>query len=402
MLTNGEGDDRSVIGSPQRADAPPQPDRTRRYVISVLAASALAGYLLPLGLFRAGERFGASSSLQQLANSQRDNPEQIVLPYDLRYNAAFKLARLEQERPDIIWISTSRAGAFRAEMFKPYRFYNLSFTAWTTGQTATLFDLATRQHRPRIAILSLDHFLFADRWEEWFAITRKMHENWPLSYLSGSLLDFARTATRHPATFRNYLNAPTVFTGTQSILHEEGFRSDGSYQYSPAHLADARSRFMNAATLADTLPRAAGISPWLKRPIAALAEMARTRGITLLGVQLPFIRAGIELLDREQGGRYGFGAWREFATQDMRDWLRTLGIPLFDLGRLEFEDETASFVDAYHLAERGAAKVMLHLLKDDEFRGMFANIDATEIERNLDTAAGHQAPKTAIGDGERR
>ncbi|BAM88530.1 conserved exported hypothetical protein [Bradyrhizobium oligotrophicum S58] len=369
---------------PQPHHSPP-PNPTRRYVTTVLAASALAGYLPPVGLLHAARPFGAAMRLQDLAESQRDHPEQIVLPFDLRYNAAFKLARLEQERPEVIWISTSRAGTFHAALFAPYRFYNLSFTAWTTSQTVDLFDRATRRLRPRVAILSLDHFLFADRWEEWFGTARRMHYDHSLTYIRSSLLDFARTATRHPATFRNYLNAPSAFIGTQSIFREEGFRSDGSYLYSPGHIADARLHYMNAETLAETLPRAAGVSPWLKQPIARLAEIARSRGVKLVGVQLPFIRAGIDLLDRDQNGPHGFGAWREFAADETREWLRKLGISFFDLARLPMADETTSFVDAYHLADTGAARVMLHLLNDPEFRNYLPSMDPTKIQNSLST-----------------
>jgi len=367
---------------PQPRQSPPS-NPTRRYVTTVLAASALAGYLPPVGLFHVARPFGAAMRLQNLAESQRDSPEQIVLPFDLRYNAAFKLARLEQERPEVIWISSSRAGTFRAALFAPYRFYNLSFTAWTTGQMADLFERATQRLRPRIAILSLDHFLFADRWEEWFAIPRKMHYDHPLTYVRSSLLDFAQTATRHPEPFRNYLNAPTAFIGTQSIYRQEGFRSDGSYLYSQGHLADARSRYMNAETLAGALPRASGLSSWLMQPIARLAETARARGVKLVAIQLPFIRAGVDLLDREQNGSHGFGAWRDFAAGETREWLQGLGIPLFDLARLPVGDEMTSFVDGYHLADPGAANVMLHLLGDPDFRAEFPNIDPSQIRRHL-------------------
>ncbi|MGJ4906722.1 hydrolase [Bradyrhizobium sp. HKCCYLRH2060] len=358
-------------------------DCTRRYVTTVLATSALAGYLLPTALFQLARPFGATRTLHELAESQRKNPEQIVLPFDLRYNAAFKLARLEHERPEVIWISSSRAGAFRAAHFAPYSFYNLSFTAWTTDQMVELFERATRQAPPRVAILSLDHFLFAERWEEWFALPRKMHYDFALAYVRSSVLDFARTAARNPTPFRNYSSAPTAFVGTQSIVHEEGFRSDGSYVYSPAHIADARSRYLNAETLAGSLPRAPGVSPRLEQPIARLAKIAKSREVKLIGVQLPFIRAGVDLLDREQSGPQGFGAWREFASKETRDWLQEIGIRFFDLARLTLEHETVSFVDAYHLAETGAARTMLHLLDDPDFRAEFPRIDPVEIRRSL-------------------
>lgn len=380
----------SMVSDDSCMDDQPRPplsaqsmDCTRRYVTTVLATSALTGYLLPATLFQLARPFGATKTLQDLAESQRKNPGQIVLPFDLRYNAAFKLARLEQERPEVIWISSSRAGSFRAAHFVPYSFYNLSFTAWTTDQMVDLFERATRFAPPRVAILSLDHFLFAERWEEWFALPRKMRYDLALTYVRSSLLDFARTAARNPAPFRNYASSPTAFVGTQSILHGEGFRSDGSYLYSPAHIADARSRYLNAETLAGSLPRAPGVSSRLKQPIARLAEIAKSRKVKLIGVQLPFIRAGVDLLDREQDGPQRFGAWREFASKQTRDWMQEMGIRFFDLARLTMEHETASFVDAYHLAEAGAARTMLHLLNDPDFRAEFPRIDPSEIRRSL-------------------
>jgi hypothetical protein len=91
-----------------------------------------------------------------LAAIQIKRPEAIILPVDLHSNGAFRLARVAEVQPDIIALDSSRAGGFRAAMFAPHRFYNLSLTGWTTEQMLDIFDRTTCQTRPRVVILEFD------------------------------------------------------------------------------------------------------------------------------------------------------------------------------------------------------------------------------------------------------
>src|SRR4051794_39421662 len=115
-----------------------------RYLAIVLTTAFVLGYIFPVGLFYAVRPFGATSTLSQLAERQAQTPDLIFLPFDLRYNGEFKLDRVADIRPDVLCISTSRAGTLQAASFKPYRFYNMSYTAWTTEQLADAFERATR------------------------------------------------------------------------------------------------------------------------------------------------------------------------------------------------------------------------------------------------------------------
>jgi len=47
-------------------------------------------------------------------------------------------------KPEIVYISSSRAGEFREQMFRPYSFHNLLFTAWTVDQVTTILDRVSR------------------------------------------------------------------------------------------------------------------------------------------------------------------------------------------------------------------------------------------------------------------
>jgi hypothetical protein len=354
----------------QNAPAPaePAPPSMRRYVavlaiLFIALAAPLAGVI-----FWLARPFDAMATPAQLADIQARRPDAIILPVDLRYNAAFKLARAAQVQPEIVCFGSSRAGGFRAAMFAPRRFYNLSFTAWTTDQLLDIFDRTTRQVHPRVAILELDYFLFADRWERWFATTRTMIHDRPFRYAMASLGSFLRTTASNRSAFEAYERTPTAFVGPQSIQSQEGFRSDGSYAFSEAHIADAQQRYRSADFFGGSTPAADQMSSGLQAPVARLAELARQRGIKLVAVQLPLIRAGIDLLEHDESYHARAGAWRDFESESTRAWLAGLGIPLFDLARSPIDDDPDNFVDALHLSESGMDKAMRELQADPAFR----------------------------------
>lgn len=347
-----------------------------RYLIATTAILiATLGPLL-IALFYFANQFGAASSPVELAKLQAKRPETIILPIDLRYNGAFKLERIEQDQPEIICFSSSRGGGFEASMFEPYRFYNMSFTVWTTGQLADVFERTTRTIRPRVAIVSLDYFMFTNDWERSYSGVRDMMFGFdlPLRYIRSTLGDFVRTAWKHPDAFKAYLRSPNEFIGTQSILNQEGFRFDGSYHYSPAHVASSRIHYQNAEFLVNAMPGASRMSPRQKVHVERLARIAKERGIKLVAVQLPFIRAGVDYLDHNQSYAYFAGVWREFGSEETRAWLTEQGISFFDLARSPINDDRDNFIDAYHASHLGMLNVMQELSKSPEFRASFPRL----------------------------
>jgi hypothetical protein len=357
---------------------------TRHYLVILSVTVPALCSLAAVTLWRIAEPFGASATLADLADLQMKKPDTIILPFDLRYNGAFKLKRAEQEQPEVIVISSSRAGTLRASMFKPYRFYNLSFTAWTTEQILDIFERATRNVHPRTAIISLDYFLFTESWERSYSGTRTMIFDQPLRFMRSNLANFIKTAAQHRPLFDEYLKAPSRFVGTQSILSQEGFRSDGSYVYSPGHIDDARLHNQTANSLVNAMPGAPNMSDRQKAPLVRLSEMARQRGVKLVAVQLPFVRAGVDYLDHEASYRHYSGVWRDFESESARNWLNSLGISFFDFGRSTIDDDSANFIDAYHPSELGSLRVMQALLAFPEFRASFPDIDPADIQQQID------------------
>jgi hypothetical protein len=350
------------------------PTQCYPYLAYLAALSCGAGLALIVAatLFQLSRPFNATAASERLAKIQNERPDSIVLPFDLRYNAEFKIYRLEIERPEIVWFSTSRAGSAMAEMFKPYRFYNMSFTGWTTDQLMEAFERATRDVRPRVAIISLDYFLFTDRWADQLRTSREMIFNQPLRYFESSLGDFVRTALRHWPVFQDYARSPNNFIGTQAILQHEGFRRDGSWLFTQAHIDTAIRQYRNVDFLVASLPGAPELSRRQKAPIERIADLARERGIKLIAIQLPYIRAAVTFLDGRSSNDAFYGVWREFESGSTRAWLSRLGVPFFNLSHSQIDDDPENFIDAYHPSELGMQKVVKGLMKDPEFRTALA------------------------------
>ena len=344
------------------------PTNLWRYIAIILMLIVAIGVPLAGAIVWLARPFDALATPAQLAAIQAQRPETVILPVDLRFNAAFKLPRVIHEQPEIICFGSSRAGGFRAGMFAPHRFYNMSYTGWTTNQVLDIFDRTTRKTHPRVVILELDYFLFADHWQQWFEIPRTMIHDRPFRYAMESLGSYLRVAIKNPASFDAYRAAPTRFVGPESIRNEEGFRNDGSYENSYAHIAYAQEHFLTTEHFIGTVPPDYGISPRLREPIERLAALARERNIKLVGVQLPLLRSGVAFLDHDQSYGPRAGAWREFESPANRAWLARLCIPLFDLARSPVDDDPANFIDSVHLSDSGMEKAMAELQADPAFR----------------------------------
>jgi len=341
---------------------------------AIIAVAPILSALAFIALFQIAKPFGAASTPEQLAQLQTAKPDSIILPFDLRYNAEFKIHRAELADPEIIWFSTSRAGTASADLFKPYRFYNMSFTAWTTDQLTEAFERTTRTARPQIAIISLDYFLFTDKWGHDYGLSRQMFFDGPWRYVRSSIGNFTRAAAMNRQPFEAYLRSPTRFIGTQGILINEGFKADGTWLFGSAHIEDSARRSKTAAFLIQSMPGAPNMSQGQMAPIAKLAEIARERGITLVAVQLPFLRAGIEFLDNNEGYRRSAGVWRDFESDATRQWLDGLGIKFFDLARSSIDDDPDNFIDAYHPSELGMQRTMRALADDPAFRSIIPRL----------------------------
>jgi hypothetical protein len=341
---------------------------------------------------------GAIFSSAELAKKQAEDPHLVVLPPDLKYWGALKVARAAEEQPEVIFIGTSRCQEFRSAMLRPYKAFNACLAAWTLDQYADLLRRLLAVSHPKIVILELDYFLFTDVYADGYQEARRMHYDQGIEMHQDVLSDLAKTFVDDPDRMFGAMPAYLFgrvsepyenfsLLGVQAIRNGVGFRYDGSFLLPAGFIAesamydrDVVGRFFVA------FPGAPKIAPRQLDALRALARIGKENGVTLVGIQLPYLGTAVDYLDHNPSYHELAGVWREFEGDAMHAQLRELGIHFFDLARDPITADAHYFADPAHPGEAGILAGLIHLDQDPEFRAVFPALDAAALRRDYAVA----------------
>lgn len=373
-----------------------------RLVWVVLCPVALSFLLVVAVSWRSGDSITPSV----IAKMQIANPF-LAWAGPLRLYAAVKQAHLDFERYDVIVMGASRAGQFRSGMFRPYRFYNAAMTGWSLQRQIELFDEMTSRFKPKVVIFNLDYFMLAAGYEErWEKVERRMVRRYnPVEVMYTGMQSLSLELLKQPkATVKkvaNKLLIPSheiagglrVFGATPREGVVSMFRRDGSMRYFDYFYEDAPKALKNFSPVLSQVNEGGGQKIDLRQMamLEKLGMMARERGVTLVGVQLPFPETVISILDRgetveDNQQKYDGGdmrIWNEFRTDDMRNRLRDLGIIFLDFTRLRYLDTTPCFIDSAHPAEYLVLASSIGLLQQSQVRKILPAVDTDRLEDRL-------------------
>jgi hypothetical protein len=374
-----------------RSSTDPIDRQNVRYLV-VLAAIFL---LIAGGCFAVlawvGQVTGTTWRPRSLAAAQAHNRDLLVLPVDLRHWAALKVARIAQEQPEIVLIGSSRGNQVRSVMFQPYAFYNASLTAWTIDQVTMMLEHVTRVAKPRVAIITLDYFMFGDTYAAVNA-SRTMYFNNDLRIQYQSAIILVRTIFNEPHVRERMIPillddrleaGPDGMSllGIEAIRAQAGFRWDGSFLNQQGNIQYAAERIKANSGILEMSHGGPRIARRQMAALEKLAMLARDRGITLVAVQLPILEATIRYLD-DAPSSYA-GIWREVQTAEMAATMSSMGIAFFDLSRLPLLPDPSNFIDAAHTTEGAVLKAVVRLLEEPRFSAIFPALDKHRLQRDL-------------------
>jgi hypothetical protein len=351
----------------------------RRYLIVVFGSLLTLIVLTAVTVDWIGRLTGSSLMPGAIAAAQSSSGKVIYFNQEIPAWGAYKVARASEVKPDLVYIGSSRGNSFRERMFAPYSFYNAALTAWTIDQMRVMLERLLRVSSPRVAIISLDYWMFADQWSG-IEKTRSMQFDWWLPHKYRADRSFLQTLANHPALIASKIlpiihgHPPAsrdglTFLGIDGILNEVGFRPDGSFLQAANYKAlasDGDKRFMG--TVLDAFPGGRRYDQKQADQLERLASFAKLRGVQLISIQLPVAQSAIRYLDTDKSYHRLAGLWRESHTDERRDMLQQLNIPFFDLSRLL--DDNTDFQDAAHPTEKAMIKVLLKLIAEPEFQAV--------------------------------
>lgn len=114
-----------------------------------------------------------------------------------------------------------------------------------------------------------------------------------------------------------------------------------------------------------------------------LAALGHERGVTLVAIQLPMLKAVTDYLDSDVSYHAQAGTWRAFQSARMMETFDKLGIAFFDLSRIPENEDSRNFIDPAHMTESGTLAGMVHLLDEPRFRQIFPVLDKDRLSRDL-------------------
>ena len=352
-------------------------------VLTLLSASAA-------GLMLLGERSHALDSISDIAAFQQREPRSIWLG-EIPDMAPYKLARTTLAQPDILFVGHSRCGQFRAGMLAPYVAYNACTSAWTFDQIADFVDRVTTAARPKVIVFTLDYFMFADAWVENYASSRAgdFRQGYKAFFRRvRELLAYAlRAGPADLLSDRFDQFEQQRLLGPYALRRQQGYRADGSTLYGPEMRAKIGVRnAKSAANFLSDFPSSADLSASQKLALGRLAQVAKSRGAALIGVQLPFAKEASDFLDNDEGFRPYAGGWREFNRDETRKLFSDLGITFIDASRIPIAARHDHFIDPSHPNEAGTLATLIELTRDDRIKAMLPRLDAAALQSKYDEA----------------
>ncbi len=349
----------------------PAIDHTRRYLRDVAlfsAAGAAVLFLIDLAFLA---RSGEVSSVRDVARIQNDHASRdsvgpLYGPALQPDNFRYKLAVLDQRRPEIVTIGSSRVFAFRQRFFQP-TFANLGGVMSSPIEGRQFVDAMLAVHRPRIAIINADFWWFNDAYP--YTTDFPNHQLDGRSLRSEDYLVLARWmfGGRFGVgdMVRTMLGLPIAGLppgiGIRAKFRGEGFSPEGS-EFDFALLRGARPAWDRH--FAQALERIAagraeyayytGFSERAWSDFVDLLECLQAAGVTPI-VFVPPIAQAV---------RAEMAARTEAYTHVAEMKRRVAGIPfdhvdLSDLGELGGNDY--EFIDAVHTGDVGALRIALRL-----------------------------------------
>lgn len=304
----------------------------------------------------------------------------VYLPKLSDHSYRLKVDAVLQRKPEAVAMGSSRANQWRSAMFRPTRFYNAANAVFAVRDFARMLE-EFGDFSPRVIIFSIDYFPFVPAFETTYS--SQSHSEiggWATPEQIGIILgvfeDLVRTR-RFP--WPSYNGTPAL--GLSAIRTGSGFRLDGSYNYGSRTFDDGTDSVsaIEAGKQWPLVP-AQRLDSSILRDFERFTELARQKGIALVGVTMPYIPKVRDAMQRSSH----YGAWRQFRSAETQEWIRNQGVLYFDFSELEsFGGRPDEFADPYHPSEPAYIRMLLSMLTEKRFRALFPEIDAHDLEERL-------------------
>jgi hypothetical protein len=323
----------------------------------------------------------------------------IFLPKFSDHTFRLKLDATRSLRPDVLVLGSSRANQWRSAMFRPITFYNAG-NSISALHDFTRFLEELGDYNPRVIIFSIDYFTFSPQFERVYREQSKddignfgsPEQMLIIKRLFNEIIVKDLLAARDPMALLFQQDPSIPALGLSAMRLNTGFRIDGSYQY--GGVVDTGYEFDVPSVVARIqdgkewpIVPASRLEPALLRKFEQFTELARRKGIALVGVTMPFLPSALKAIERSPL----YEGWRQFQSQQTKDWISSQGVVYFDFTKIEdFAGRADEFVDPYHPGETAYLRMLLTMLREPRFRALCPEMDSVALAERLKQASPFQ------------
>lgn len=312
----------------------------------------------------------------------------VFLPKLSDHTYKLKQEAIRLRKPQILVLGSSRSNQWRSAMFRPEEFYNAGNAIFLQRDFTRVLE-QFGDYAPRVIIFSIDYFTFVDAWEDTYKGQSKDDIGGPWSREQGKILSGLISELVADPTSLIPLRTDGIYgtyaVGLYAAQTGTGVRIDGSYQYGHA-IRGFPQISVQSAVEAIRMGRQWPVLPGShlgerqRQELQKFARLAKAKGITLIGITMPFAPEVVRALD--ESPRHEI--WKVFQSDDNRKWLQDLGILYFDFTRLDsFGGKSDEFVDPFHPSEPAYIRMLLTMLRNPMFRSVFPKMEADGLQNRL-------------------
>jgi len=209
-------------------------------------------FILPIGLIFIVPLFILLTSreyysTEKAIEAQTNNPEIVYGPAYNNIDRLYKKQLVAAKQPEVVALGSSRVMQFRKEFFiKPESFVNGGGGASSLLEIEKFIKDLPTDNKIKLIIINLDHEMFKSDKQfttiyntEPNIIIKWLKNDWRQSYLDYFSGKFSLTELLQQSKKSEHI-------GLNALIHNSGFRQDGSYQYGKTLLDHDRDKNLTA------------------------------------------------------------------------------------------------------------------------------------------------------------
>jgi hypothetical protein len=335
-----------------------------------------------------GWRLGEDTTPEDGARRQTADPSLLWYSENFDTHYRFKLARLEQEKPAILGVGHSRLGKLRSQMFQPYSFYDLSRVSWPFSAYTEMIHRLPKDYSPKVIVFNLDFFMFDPKYSSYYytkAFPNAEKSTWRdhINMLRKCFMAISRNPL---VAFASPLDPvhkrPAI--GIMPSLFGDGYRADGSQSgrsdrplIQPDLLKQVKWNNDPSFNYCDAM------SPKALADLEEFANAAHTRGISLIGIQMPIYSPVLRVFEKDPG----FGILKDYRQHLAGGYFDRLGIIALDYSDFPPDsNDPRYFSDAIHPTEVLTGAVILKMESDPRIKALLPEINAGDLRARVQEA----------------